>query len=109
MTEAEIVQQSKEIQDTLAVLHAGLSEAMGIIRTEPLEVDVQIRHANRVVTARRPNPALKKVREISAAIYTLEKHLKRLHVEEKDIAAKKALEESPWNNFKPKGDTNGNS
>ncbi len=102
MTAEEIAQQTKEIQDTLAVLHAGLNEAMAVIRSEPLEIDVVVSHANRTYEVRRPNPALKRVREISAAIHTLEKHLKKLRVEEKALAATKALEESPWAKVKGK-------
>ena len=102
MTAQEIAQQTEEVQGTLAVLHAGLSEAMGVIRTQPLEVDVTVSHANRSYVVRKPNPALRRVREISAAIRTLEQHLKKLRVEESALAKQKELDDSPWAKLKAK-------
>lgn len=100
MTAQEIAQQTTEIEQTLVVLRAGLSTAMLLLRTEPLEVDVVVSHANRTYEVRRPNPALKRVREISSAIRTLETHLNKLRVQESALAANTELENSSWAKLK---------
>jgi hypothetical protein len=100
MTAQEIAQEIAEIEATLTVLRAGLSQARVVIRTEPLEIDVQITHANRTRTVRRANPAFKRVREISAVIHTLERDLKKLTAQGATLADEEKLAQSDWNQEK---------
>jgi allophanate hydrolase subunit 1 len=100
----EIGELIVEVEQTLAVFQAGLREAMATLRSEPLEVVMEVFHANRSLMVRKPNPALRRVREIHASMRALELRLKKLRVEEQALAKAQnlAAEDNPWKEFIPK-------
>jgi hypothetical protein len=102
MTAEETRELIQEVEGTIAVFNAGLRGAMTVLRNEPLEVEVQVSHANVVTTVRKPNPALRRVREISSSLRALELRLKKLHAQEKEFLTEQKQKASPLAKWAPK-------
>ncbi len=101
MTLDEVRELIAEVEATLAVFQAGLREAMATLRAEPLEMEVEVFHANRSMTIRKPHPALRRIREIGASMRALELRLKKLRVEEEELSAAQKAGTSHWAQFAP--------
>jgi hypothetical protein len=101
MTLDEVRQSIQRVQGTLAVLQGWLNSVMEELQTAAPEVEVEVRHGKSVSLVRKPNPAMRRSREIISSIQSFERALRKLRAAEQQLVLEEQKAQNPFSKFSP--------